>query len=112
MNQIITDRLKQSRRSKKLKQSDVANMLNVKSNTISNWENGKSNPDIDTLILLCEVYEISCTDLLEEAYGKELVRPLTVSGIEKDIIYAYRNADPIEKAMVLRALRIEASHLP
>ncbi len=107
MNQIIIAKLKQSRLNKNLKQSDVAAILNVKSNTISNWENGKSSPDIDTLLSLCKIYEISCTDLLEEAYRPKSVRGIFVNDIEKEIILAYRNTDPIGKAMVLRALNLE-----
>ena len=107
MNYVITSKLKQSRINKNLKQSDVASILNVKSNTISNWENGKSSPDIDTLILLCKIYEISCTNLLEEAYAHEIVHDISVGGIEREIILAYRDADPIEKAMVRRALHLD-----
>lgn len=109
MNQVIIAKLKQSRINKNLKQSEVAAMLNVKSNTISNWENGKSSPDIDTLISICKIYEISCADLLEEAYSQKSVRDISVGGIEKEIILAYRNADQIGKAMVLRALNLEGA---
>ena len=82
MNQILIERLKKSRIESNLKQSDVAKLLGVKSNTISNWENGKSNPDIDSLVELCKIYNISCSALLEEAYSNQVVHSLAVTGIE------------------------------
>lgn len=107
MKPVMITRLKQSRLDKQLKQSDVALNLNVKSNTISNWENGKSNPDIDTLFLLCEIYGISCIDLLEEAYESERSRPISVTKAERDMIAAFRNADTLEKAMLFRILGLD-----
>lgn len=107
MNQILMNKLRAARIAKNLKQSDVATLLKVKKNTISNWETGKSNPDIDSLIELCKIYGISCASILEEAYADQIVHGLTVSGLEKEIIIAYRKADEIGKAIVLRSLDIE-----
>ncbi|MBD5504125.1 MAG: helix-turn-helix domain-containing protein [Lachnospiraceae bacterium] len=107
MNQILIEKLRAARITCNLKQSDVATLLNVKKNTISNWENGKSNPDIDSLVELCKIYNISCASILEEAYADQIVHSLSVSGLEKEIIIAYRKADEIGKAVVLRSLGIE-----
>ena len=107
MNQILIERLRSARLNSNLKQSDVAELLGVKSNTISNWENGKSNPDIDSLVELCKIYNISCSSILEEAYSSQIVHSLSVSGLEKEIIIAYRKADEIGKAVVLRSLGLE-----
>lgn len=107
MNQILIEKLRAARIAKNLRQSDVASLLNVKKNTISNWENGKSNPDIDSLVELCRIYNISCAAVLEEAYADQIVHSLSVSGLEKEIIIAYRKVDEIGKAIVLRSLGID-----
>ena len=107
MNQTLIEKLRTARISKKLRQEDVAILLDVKKNTISNWENGKANPDIDTLVKLCKIYDISCASVLEEAYADQIVHSLSVSGLEKEIIIAYRKVDDIGKAIVLRSLGIE-----
>ena len=107
MNQILMEKLRNARISNNLKQSDVAALLNVKKNTISNWENGKSNPDIDSLIELCKIYNISCSSVLEESYPSQVVHSLSVTGLEKEIIIAYRKADEIGKAVVLRSLGLD-----
>ena len=51
------DRLKQQRKIKELTQDEVAEKLNVSRQTISNWENEKSYPDIKSLISLSNIYE-------------------------------------------------------
>lgn len=107
MNQILIEKLRAARIDNNLKQSDVAELLKVKKNTISNWENGKSNPDIDALVELCKIYNISCSAVLEEAYSNQVIHSLSVSGLEKEIILAYRKADDIGKAVVLRSLGLD-----
>lgn len=108
MNTELIIKLKEARIAKNLKQSEVADMLGVKKNTISNWENGKSNPDIDSLMQLCDIYNISCSALLEESYKSEQSNSLHITGIEKDIIMSYRKSDSISKEIVHRALGIES----
>ena len=108
MNAELIIKLKEARIAQNLKQSEVADMLGVKKNTISNWENGKSNPDIDSLMQLCDIYNISCSALLEESYKSEQSNSLHITGIEKDIIMSYRKSDSISKEIVHRALGIES----
>lgn len=107
MNTELIIKLKEARIAKNLKQSEVADILGVKKNTISNWENGKSNPDIDSLMQLCNIYNISCSALLEESYKNEQSNSLHITGIEKDIILSYRKSDTISKEIVHRALGIQ-----
>jgi transcriptional regulator with XRE-family HTH domain len=51
--------LREARLKKGIKAVDLAKALNVSKQTISNWEHGKRNPDIDTLIKLADLYEVS-----------------------------------------------------
>lgn len=62
----LAEQLKASREKKGLSQTDVANRLNITRQSISKWENGKGYPDLDNLVLLSEVYEISIDELLKE----------------------------------------------
>ena len=55
MNNTILSILKNARNAKGLTQSEAAVALNVKGNTIGNYENGKTEPDIDAFIKLCEI---------------------------------------------------------
>lgn len=44
-------------------QCDIAKILNVTNQTISNWEKGKRLPDIDTLVTLANLYNITLDTL-------------------------------------------------
>lgn len=39
-----------------LSQRDAAKTIGVNVSTLSNWENGKTSPDIDKFRKMCEVY--------------------------------------------------------
>lgn len=68
----FNEALKKARKAKGLTQDDVAQALGAKNTTISNWENGVSRPDVDTLVSLCRLYEISPNDILEY-YNNDLL---------------------------------------
>lgn len=89
MNQKIIDALKKGRTDCKLKQEEVANMLNVKKNTISNYENGVSEPDIDTLAKLCNIYQIDCGELLKYAYEDPNNTTPIFTPLEKELVTKY-----------------------
>ncbi|PGZ57898.1 transcriptional regulator [Bacillus cereus] len=62
----VHKRLKEMRKRANLTQDKLAEVIHVSRQTISNWENGKSYPDIQSLILLCEIYNISLNQLIGE----------------------------------------------
>lgn len=49
----------------KLSQEELADRIYVSRQTISNWENDKSYPDINSLVLLSEVFKISFDRLIK-----------------------------------------------
>ena len=70
MNKLLRSELRYARITKRLSQQEVARLLGVKTNTISNWETGKSEPNIDSFMLLCSIYEIDCNVLLSDVLEK------------------------------------------
>ena len=50
MNQFLMDFIRTERLNRKMKQSDLAEIIGVRNSSISNYENGTSTPDIDTLM--------------------------------------------------------------
>ena len=62
----IGNSLKMRRNELGLTQSEVAEKLYVTRQTISNWENNKSYPNIDCLIKLSNLYEMTLDRLLKE----------------------------------------------
>ncbi len=61
----ISERLKEARQNIGMTQDQVAEKIMVSRVTISNWENGKSLPDVVSLISLSDLYSISLDDLLK-----------------------------------------------
>lgn len=48
-----------------MSQEDLANVLNVSRQTVSKWETGESNPDIEKIVPLCDFFDISTDELLK-----------------------------------------------
>ena len=61
----IGKKLKDARMKSGFTQETVAEKLHVSRQTISNWENEKSYPDIISVIALSDLYSISLDDLLK-----------------------------------------------
>lgn len=57
-------RLKELRLEKGLSQETLAKKLNVAFNTISDWENGKHEPDFKMLMTLARFFDVSSDYLL------------------------------------------------
>ena len=61
----ISERLKQARTISGMTQEQVAENIMVSRVTLSHWENGKTLPDIASLISLSDLYQISLAELLK-----------------------------------------------
>ena len=70
----IEDKLLKLRKEKRLSQEEVAEKLNVSRQTVSKWETGQSSPDLDKIIPLCELYEISSDELLTGKKYEEVIK--------------------------------------
>ena len=69
----LKNRLVQFRKNAGLSQEDVAEKLDVTRQTVSKWETGQSSPDLDKVLPLCELYNITPDELLrgDEARSEE-----------------------------------------
>ena len=88
----IGDKIKNAREENKLTQTQAAERLMVSRQTISNWENGKSLPDILSVIRMSELYKISLDELLkgDKAMIEKIEKDDERSKTEKKIIkYAW-----------------------
>ena len=66
MNNIFSDNLKKFRLAKGLTQEQVAEKLNVNSQTVSRWECGTTLPDVLTLPELARLYEVTVDDFYKK----------------------------------------------
>lgn len=49
-----------------LTQEDVSKILNVSRSTVSSWEVNRTYPDLEILVTLSDLYEISLDNMLRE----------------------------------------------
>ncbi|MFK4311060.1 transcriptional regulator with XRE-family HTH domain [Bacillus sp. RC242] len=61
----LGQQLKKFRESQNLSQEDVAKKIRVTRQAVYKWENDKSYPDIDNLIILSEFYNVTLDDLIK-----------------------------------------------
>lgn len=64
----VANSIKRLRQEKRLSQEQLAEQLHVTRQAISNWENGKTQPDVDTLTQLASVFDVSVERII---YGRE-----------------------------------------
>ena len=61
----ISEKLKRARAKSELTQEVIAEKVGVSRQTVSSWESGKSYPDIASLMILCDVYDVTLDSLLK-----------------------------------------------
>ena len=84
----IADKIKNARIQKGYTQEQSAENLLVSRQTISNWENGKSLPDIISIIKMSELYGLSLDEMMkgDKALLKKVERDAAAAKAEKKII--------------------------
>ena len=91
---IFGKRLKALREQKGISQKDFAKKINAKNTTVSNWENGLSRPDVDTVALICRALDVSADELLDIQLSDN-----DFSELEKRIIFQYRANPELQQAV-------------
>ncbi len=69
-NSIFGNKIAIYRKMKKLTQEQLAEKLNVTSQAISKWENGKSFPKMKNIINICYELEIDNKDIVEILFNE------------------------------------------
>ena len=62
--------IKKYRIEKEYSQEDLANKIYVTRQSISNWENDKTYPDVNSLVLLSEIFQVSIDELIKGDLNK------------------------------------------
>ena len=97
--QTVGKRLAEIRKSNKIKQIELAEMLNVSQQVISNIERGVTTPDIEQLKKIADIYNIS----LDQLVGREFFGDGT-DGVEQKIISYIKQMDDEGKELSLGLL--------
>lgn len=81
----IGEQINNLRKQHGLSQDDFANLFNVSRQTISNWENGKSYPDLEMIIKVSDYFKISIDELLKN--DVQTVKKLIMKKGKKEVSY-------------------------
>ena len=57
-----------------MSQEEFGELLHITRQTVSNWENEKNYPDLNTLVTMSDMFEISLDKLLKE--DKQMVKTI------------------------------------
>ena len=74
----FNEKLLELRKKEGFSQEELAEKVNVSRQSVSKWESGQSTPEMDKLILLSNIFNIS----IDELVGKESINNLK---IENDV---------------------------
>ena len=88
MNIDIGSKIKTLRLSKSMTQEQLAKALHVSAQAVSKWENGKSYPDIHSLLLLSALFDVSLDQLIKGDLEtmKQEVNAAEVKAMNRDAI--------------------------
>lgn len=97
---MFNEKLKDARKQKGLLQSELGKLIGVRTQTISNWETGKSEPNLETVNKLCEILNIPLYSLISKGADYQL------NYDEAFIIKKYRELSDDGKSIVINLLKM------
>ncbi len=102
----FNNRLYELRKQKGFSQEELANRVNVSRQTVSKWEIGDSTPDMEKLIALSDLFEISLDELMT---GKIPVASENVSNKSEIVnVLEEKVLTPENKVRAKKGLKIAA----
>lgn len=87
----FAERLKELRLEKEMQQTELAEMLNLRSSAISKYEKGITQPSIETLIKLSEIFEVTIDYLVGVSNEKNPYKNMNLTPAEANLIDRFRS---------------------
>jgi len=94
MKYKIGGRLRKYREAQGLNQKEFAEKIGVGHGRVSNWEQGINRPDVDLLAKICEVLNVSPSELLDIRLS-----PDDLNVHERAVITQYRKKPGLQEAV-------------
>lgn len=98
------EKLRQARKRRGLTQRELAQAVDARHNSVSNWESGKNQPDPETIRRLCGVLEVDPNYFFE---AQSLADQL--SGVEFALFGEVRELSEADQRDVLEFIRFKKS---
>lgn len=84
----ISQRIKQYRNEKRYTQKELADLLNVKSSTVSGWELGRNTPSIDAIKKMADIFNVSFDVMAGVSDGSSNTQ--TADLADDDVLFTYQ----------------------
>jgi transcriptional regulator with XRE-family HTH domain len=105
---LVGVKISEYRKAKNLTQMELADLLNVSHQAISNWERGETMPDITKLPEIAEIFNTTIDQLLNSEKGAKIISNVVSGKIsEKLTIEEFKNISPILKPKQIEDLSDE-----
>lgn len=80
---MFREKLKELRRQHNVSQEELAHQLDVSKQTISKWESGISMPDLEKVMQISDMFEVSLDELLKDRKSESDFQFYTTDIVEK-----------------------------
>ena len=97
------EKIKTARISKHYTQRQLAELINAKHNSISDWEKDKSKPDMDTVELICGVLDLNPGYLMDSV--KTSAPSSKLSDTYTELIELYSKLSEDSQKAIMQILR-------
>lgn len=97
----IGEKIAQMRKMNNMTQKDLAEKLNVSDKVISKWETGKCLPDVETMLKLSKVLDVSISELYECI---EKNKNTTADDYNEERIWQYKKYSIVSCFLILLSL--------
>lgn len=105
---MFAENLKRLRLKKGLTQKELADKLSLSPSAIGMYEQGRREPDLTTLKKICELFEISCDQLLGTPFSYDISEISDFMLSQPNVTYKAIPLTQQEKESITNAIRIGA----
>ena len=112
----FSEKLQKLRKENNLSQEQLADKLDVSRQSVSKWESGQTYPEMDKLLTMCKLFNITLDDLTNDEVNYKEVKPKnknTFDNLVDDVMYIidktfcmFTNMEPKERGKVISELII------
>ena len=109
----FNNKLYELRKLKGFSQEELANRLNVSRQTVSKWEIGESAPDMEKLVAISELFDISLDELVldkatkKEETSEQIVKSELYSDIKEHVL-TENNKEKAKKGLKIAGIVLGA----
>lgn len=101
----FANRLQYYREQNNLTLKELGDLVGKSDKTISAWEHGRGQPDIDMLILLCDILLVKDLNVFLRGQAIDATRT-AIDDFDDELLRAYRALDTDGQRMVCRMLEL------